>query len=200
MNSLVLSTKLTSRQKSCEKLKKRKIIRSFTPDMNPSSRRSHSVESSDLCKKDTFSFDQKTRKITAPLIGEVYLGRVGFNLMTPKDSNPVVYDKEPYKEISFSVPEAASNFLQESKTYLKKKRNYVLSLRKSIKELKVLKIPDEDMKNLDKILYKRAYEHPKARVFMRACKYGITDIVKGLIKESPFIVHSFDNTRMTGLH
>jgi Ankyrin repeats (3 copies) len=199
-NQVIKGLDLSSRQKTCEKLKKRINIRSYTPDIKVCIRPEAKVLSPNQSKRESIKFNPKTRKLIAPIIGEVSLSREEFHLVTPKEWNPQVRKKEKFKSADLSPSKVALSFVEETKKMFKNQKNYMPSLRKSIKELKSLNIVNTDILEIDKVLCTKPYGYPNSRIFLRTCKHGLIIMVKKLIAENHFIVHSFDDIRMTGLH
>ena len=199
---VITSVSIDSRKNNWKKLRNQSSFRSNTPIpkcITVSSRVDSPILKSD--KNTSFYYDTKSRKVTVPLIGDILLGRQEFNLISPTSSIPVFHpNKKEFKKYKILLPPTAGLFLKESQEMFTKKRNYLSCLRKSIKELKVLKISGSQLANLNNILFNSPYEHPKSRQFLRACKNGTLAAVKTVIKECPYIVHSFDDMKMTGLH
>jgi ankyrin repeat protein len=53
---------------------------------------------------------------------------------------------------------------------------------------------------LSELIPKVPYGLPKAHDFMTSVKMGLLKKVQALLKENPFLVHTYDNLRETGLH
>ncbi|OMJ88252.1 hypothetical protein SteCoe_9835 [Stentor coeruleus] len=197
---VVRSMSIDYKKQSCEKLKKRHFIRYQTPDLNASTINSNTTDVPQPTNKDYFTFDQKNRKIKAPLIGEIYLGREEFHIISPKTANPPMIQKTSYHKINLSTPEIAKSFINDSKKMFISKRSYVHCLKKSIKELKSLNLQPQDYDNIEKIIPSRSYHQPHSTSFLKAIKCGAIETVRNLLRENPCLVHTYDNIGMTGLH
>ena len=199
-NNLITSTRIDSKKTNCDYLKKRIATRSCTPEPNFSNRISNKIDSPKIVQKSSFCYDSKNRRVTFPLVGEIFLGHKGFQLIKPKSPKSTCIKSIELSNIQLTVPGVVTSFIEETKKMFVKKGNYLHCLRKSLNDFKSLNIPNEEISNIKKIIPTRPFEHQKSRLFLRACKHGIINTVRNLIRESPYIVHSFDETNMTGLH
>lgn len=197
---VIRSLSIDYKKRSCEKLKKRHFIRYQTPDLKTSSINSNTTDSPQPISKYDFVFDQKNRKIKAPLIGEIYLGREEFHIISPKTENPPMIPKTSYHKVNLSTPEIATSFINESKNMFTRKRSYVHCLRKSIKELKSLNLQPHDYDNIEKVIPSHSYHQQHSVSFLKAIKCGAIATVRNLLRESPYLVHTYDDIGMTGLH
>ncbi|OMJ76043.1 hypothetical protein SteCoe_24678 [Stentor coeruleus] len=197
---VVRSLSIDHKKRSCEKLKKRHFIRYQTPDLNASTMNSNTTDSPQPTNKYNFTFDQKNRKIIAPLIGEIYLGREEFYIISPKAENPPMIPKTSYSKASINTPEIATSFINESKKMFIRKRSYVHCLKKSIKELKSLNLQPHHYDNIEKIIPSTSYHQENSISFLKAIKCGAITTIQNLLRENPYLVHTYDNVGMTGLH
>lgn len=198
---MISSISIDTQREKCRHLRKRSNYRSFTPNLQniirPAS--TEPVENKPTAAI-SFKYDRNSRKITVPLIGDIILRREEFHLISPKALSPEISFKNSYKNYEISDSTSVQNFLKESKEMFGKKKNYWESLRKCIQDVKVFKIPKNDIPNLRKYVFHQPFEHEKARVFLKACKCGVIKTIRNFIREFPQIVNCFDDTHMTGLH
>jgi hypothetical protein len=171
----------------------------MTPDIR-SSRTCEKLESTQVKKPETFIYDVRSRVAYMPLIGQVYLSREEFHLMEPSCINTPLPTKETFSKPNVKAPQMMKAFAKEFNNMIGRRKNYFQSLQKSLKDLKTLHIEKDDLKDLQTVVHSKAYQDPKSKIFLKAVKGGNLMTVRNLLRESPYIVQSFDVVGLTALH
>jgi hypothetical protein len=195
----ISSISVNQSKENIEKLRTRSTIRSYTPEIS-NTKPQIKPDSPRPQTREYVSYDPNQRKITAAHFGEMYLYRSDFSLVTPKNAHPEPPKPKMFHKPTFSVPAVVNSFLKETKQMFNRKRSYVHCLRKSVRELKSLNLTPQELENIEQIIPARPFQDAKAHVFLKAVKSGVMNAIKAMIKENPYIVHSYDNVGMTGLH
>ncbi|CAG9322232.1 ANKRD32_4 [Blepharisma stoltei] len=151
-------------------------------------------------------YNQTEGKFTSKFAGTFTIPRSKFQLISGPDWSP---PSEKTKDIVPQVFEEiqlvsinSQKYTQHLKTFHKNKpqKKYIASLKKSLREMKNLKLSADDIWRMNKIIPKEPYHRPGAKEFIQACKEGDEIKAMAMVAEDKHILHVFDSMGMTGLH